>query len=487
MKIALLTIFLFLFQWGNSQIVYSETSIDFEEITKAEQRIVDIYLKNTSLEDVYLLSVNAPIEVNSMQKNDLMQPDSSAVIRFYVRKRTKGKFEYEIPVYTSDSKSPTIIKLKGKVGITVAENNLSACPTFGEKPSEGNPLDFTLCVETIDKETRKPISKSKVAILQNGSAIGKWNTNKNGQLKVKIPLGISYFYATSEGYYPSEKAEYVNYKNNTIVLALVPKEKLAKENERVAENTPIQEKKEVREIVIEEDIKVKQPQKQVEIFESTREEKKVEPKENFAPNETIPDFDELDKENFDAKYFQAVNVVFVIDVSYSMNRYDRAELLKYSLNQLLEMLRPEDQIGLVSYATNAEILMSSTSENQKEEISKMVEKLKISGNTAGGKGIKLGYKEVKRSLIKDGKNHLIIITDGAFNKGSDKYKKYIKRNLRRNDITMSVVGIKSKERARKSMKEVAKLGNGRFLHIEKLIDAQNKLKQEIRFSAFKHH
>lgn len=473
-----------------SQVVFDKTSYDFEEINGNEERFVDVYIKNISNKEVYILSVKTPMEVGYIQKKALIQPDSSAVIRFHVKKRTKGRFDYSIPVYTSSSKVATDVELKGKINSLASSNSFMDCPTFGQRPAQGNPLDFMLTVQTVDKETGEKLGQSKIAILQNGNALGKWTTRNNGLLNVKLPLGITYFYATHKDYYPAELGQYVNFKNNMVTLELTKKEIV--EEKPVIEEEPELIAEEVPQPVIEEEI-IEPEEERVIIIEESQ--PKIDlsdlieenPKTEIVKEEINPRFDELDKNNFDPKYFKPVNVVFVLDVSYSMNSYGREELLKYSLDQLLNMLRPEDQIGLVTYATNAQVILESTSGKQKEMISEIVKKLKISGNTAGGKGIKLGYKEVSRNLIKDGQNHLIIITDGAFNQSSGDYKKYIRKNLNKENITMSVVGIKTNSNAEESMKEAAALGNGRFISIEKLADAQNKLKEEIRLSTFKHN
>src|SRR5690554_2814337 len=207
MKIIIPLLFLLVSTIGKTQIIFDKTSHDFEELNGNDERFVDFYLKNLSNKEVYILSVKTPMEVASLQKNDRIQPDSSAVIRFHINNRTKGKFDYSIPVYTSDNKEATTIRLKGKIVSLPMSNSLTACPTFGQKPPQGNPMDFMLTLETIDKETGEKLGQSKVAIIQNGNALGKWSTAKNGELKIKLPLGITYFYATHEGYYPDELAQ----------------------------------------------------------------------------------------------------------------------------------------------------------------------------------------------------------------------------------------------------------------------------------------
>src|SRR5690554_1593731 len=482
MKIALVFFTLLFSTLGFTQIVFDKTKHDFGEINDNDSRFVDVYLKNNTGKDAFILSVKKPMEVVYIQRSAFISPDSSTVIRFQINKKTKGKFSYTIPVYTSDKNEPTNIVLTGKIE-TLPDNtsNFTACPSFGQAPAQGNPLDFMLTVQTIDKATGEQLGKSKVAILQNGSPLGKWETGSNGRLKIKIPLGITYFYASHPGYFPAEEGLYVNFKRNTVTLALTQKE-IPEEPEvpvEIIEEEELIAEVEERVIIIDET----KPQEVdlSDIFEEPKEEEIVE-EDEFIP----PAFKELDPNNFESTHFKPINVVFVIDVSSSMRQEDRIELLKYSLYQLVEMLRPQDKIGLVSYATNAQVLLAPISGDRKEEITDEVKQLKASGLTSGGAGIKMGYKQARKNMIKDGQNHLIIITDGAFNRNSGDYKKYIKKNLHKKNITMSVVGIKSNQKAEENMREAAELGNGRFILIEKLADAQTKLNQEIRLSAFKY-
>jgi Ca-activated chloride channel family protein len=483
MKI-LLILFTFLFSTlGITQIVFDKTKHDFGDINANDSRYVDVYLKNNTGKDAFILSVKKPMEVVYIQRSAFISPDSSSVIRFQINKKTKGRFSYTIPVFTSDKNEPTEIVLTGKIeSLPDQTNNFTACPSFGQSPAQGNPLDFMLTVETIDKATGEKLGKSKVAIIQNGSALGKWDTGSNGRLKLKIPLGITYFYATHPGYFAAEEGLYVNFKRNTVTLALTKKKETPEVPEAPEEIVEEELITEVEERVIIIDEKETQNIDLSDVIEESNEENSEEFNEI-----TPPAFKELDPNNFESTHFKPINVVFVIDVSSSMRQADRIELLKYSLDQLVAMLRPQDKIGLVSYANEAQVLLKPISGDRKEEITDEVKKLKASGLTAGGAGIKLGYKQARRNMIKNGQNHLIIITDGAFNRNSGDYKKYIKKNLRKKNITMSVVGIKSNEKAEESMREAAALGNGRFILIEKLVDAQTKLKQEIRLSAFKYN
>ncbi len=508
MKFILTSIVLFSTVLSFSQIVFDKTEYDFGELNGNDPRYVDIYLKNKTGDDAFILSVKKPRDVVYIQKSAFIAADSTTVIRFHIDKRTTGRFSYTIPVFTSDKNDPTNVVLKGRIkSLPERENYLTACPSFGQAPATGNRMDFALTVETIDKATGEHLGKTKVAILQNGSVLGRWPTNSKGRMKIKIPLGISYFYGTHPGYFPAEKGMYVNFKRNHVVLALTKKP--VEEFETVSEDLSQNEPKEAEPEKLEE--LPEEIQKELPDVSSAIEERVIEidvdKPSNLDINDIIvkaepvledateeveavdalpPAFTALDKNNFDADYFKPINVVFVIDVSGSMRQEGRLELLKYALEQLVNMLRPEDKIGLVAYASDAFVLMESTTGDQKKEIINRVKKLKASGYTDGGAGIKLGYKNVRKNEIPGGQNHLIVVTDGAFNRNSGNYKKIIEKNLQKQNTTMSVVGIKSNKKAEDNMREAAILGEGRFILIENLMDAQSKLKEEIRLSSFKY-
>ena len=160
------------------------------------------------------------------------------------------------------------------------------------------------------------------------------------------------------------------------------------------------------------------------------------------------------------------------------------ELMKYSLNQLVDMLRPQDKIGLVTYSSYADVLLPPTTGGNKTDIKEKVEELKAFGYTSGGTGIKLGFKQANRAKIDDGTNHVIIITDGAFNRNSDDYKKYVKKYAKKG-INFSVVGIKNKPIDEGEMREAAELGKGHYVPIMGLSDARENLRREIRLLSYK--
>ena len=475
MKIIYLLFILILSNYTFSQLIFGKVKIDFGSISSTSERFTDIKVSNKGMKKEYLLSVKKPPNVVYLVNGQFMEKDSSLTIRLQVNPQKKGRFNYEVQIYTSDKDEPTIIKLVGELteDLVNQSNYLQACPDFNSKPQSKNATDFELSVITIDKNTKQLLEFSSVTILQNGLPKGIFTTNKKGEIKQKIPLGFTYFYVTHTNYEAKEIGAYVNFNRNKIIIELESK----KEPLTVISKT--------------ENLIETNKNKKVEIDTTKNIEKKLESQLSLeiktqatVESSNLKKLGELDPSNFDDNYFKPVNVTFVLDISASMQAGEKMELMKFSLYQIIDMLRKQDKIAIVTYSTETKVELQTTSGIEKDKIKKIVENLKAGGLTAGGSGIKLGYKQTLNSKIPDGVNQIIVITDGAFNRNSDDYKNHIEK-YKKQGINMTVVGILNSDIDRKSMEKVAELGGGRYVPIHKLSDAMNNLKQEIRFISFK--
>ena len=460
-----------------AQVVFDKTKYDFGNLEAYSNRFVDIVLTNKSEKQQWLLSVKKPMDVVYITSKQIIEKDSSIVVRLQVNPRQKGRFSYEVQIFSSDKGEATLVKLTGNLQ-EIDQSSTSAftsCPDFSERPGGKNPNNFDLTVVTIYRQTREELSKSSVTLLQNGMEVWTKKTDTKGKIKSEATLGLSYFYADHEGYKPEELGAYINFKRNYIVLELDKDP-----NFEIEVPVPV-----IIDTTIVAVVPAPEPEPEIEIVIEIEEklEDLVPTVDTSYTAELPPAFTDLDKDNFDEAYFEPVNVVFVLDVSGSMRDADKIELMKYSLAQLTEMLRPIDKIGIVTYSTNSRVLLAPTTGDKKDGIKSEISSLQAVGYTAGGEGIKLGFKEAKKAYIENGTNHVIIITDGAFNRNSTDYEKYIKKYAKKN-IHMSVVGIKNKAVDEEKMRYAAELGGGHYVPIFKLADAQQNLRQEIRRLSF---
>lgn len=476
MRVLFLLIALHIASFASAQLQFSAVKHDFGDLSAYAARHVDIMLENTGAKQEWILTIKKPAEVAFITSKQLIEKDSTLVLRLHVNPALKGRFSYEVNVFTSDRAEATTIHLTGNLK-ELDQNStasLTDCPDFSAQAGGRNPNKFDLTVVTIDKATRKELSNSTVTLIQNGRPVWQESTNKQGFVKKEATLGLSYFYASHEGYHPAELGAYVNFQRNYVVLEL--------ENDGgcppVALDPPLAQEPP------KDTITVAQNDPEIIIDFVEHDDPPTEIDSSSIAN-LPPAFTDLDRDNFDPEYFKPVNVVFVLDVSSSMAQVDKIELMKYSLFQLTDMLRPEDKITLVTYADETRVLLPATSGGNKEVIRKEVEQLEAFGYTAGGKGITLGFKEAKRSKIENGTNHVIIITDGAFNRGSEDYEATVKK-YEKEDIHFSVVGIKNKDVHEEDMRRAAEFGGGHYVPIFKLSDAQNNLRQEIRVLTFRY-
>ncbi|HKK41635.1 MAG TPA: von Willebrand factor type A domain-containing protein, partial [Bacteroidales bacterium] len=115
--------------------------------------------------------------------------------------------------------------------------------------------------------------------------------------------------------------------------------------------------------------------------------------------------------------FPPSNIVFLIDVSGSMNAPNKLPLLKSAFGLLVNELRPQDRVAIVVYAGAAGLVLESTPGNRKEKILAALDNLEAGGSTAGGAGLKLAYREAERNFIEGANNRIILATDGDFNIG----------------------------------------------------------------------
>ncbi|TAE99072.1 MAG: VWA domain-containing protein [Oscillatoriales cyanobacterium] len=171
------------------------------------------------------------------------------------------------------------------------------------------------------------------------------------------------------------------------------------------------------------------------------------------------------------------NLVFLIDVSGSMDSPDKLPLLKASLKYLVSELRAKDSVTIVVYAGAAGLVLPPTPGNQKEKILDSLDKLQAGGSTAGGAGIQLAYKVAKENLIKQGNNRVILATDGDFNVGTSSDGELVRliEEKREQGVFLSVLGFGTGNLQDAKMEQLADKGNGNYAYIDSLLEAKKVL------------
>jgi len=194
----------------------------------------------------------------------------------------------------------------------------------------------------------------------------------------------------------------------------------------------------------------------------------------------------LQGRNIPTDNLPASNLVFLIDVSGSMNDQNKLPLLKQSMKILVEQLRKKDKVSIVVYAGAAGLVLPPTSGDDKTTIIDALEKLQAGGSTAGGAGIELAYKMAQENFVKNGNNRVILATDGDFNVGasSNKDMQTLIEEKRKNGVFLTCLGYGMGNYKDSKMETIANKGNGNYAYIDNIQEANRFLGKEFKGSMF---
>ena len=175
------------------------------------------------------------------------------------------------------------------------------------------------------------------------------------------------------------------------------------------------------------------------------------------------------------------NLVFLIDVSGSMQSNDKLPLLKNAFRLMTNRLDEDDRVAMVVYAGATGLALESTPGNEKSKILHALSQLEAGGSTNGGAGIRLAYQVAIDNFIEDGINRVVLATDGDFNVGTvshDSLIDLIERN-RDNGVELTTLGFGQGNYNDMLLEQLANKGNGNYSYIDNLNEARKVLVEEL--------
>ncbi|MEE4287976.1 MAG: von Willebrand factor type A domain-containing protein [Erythrobacter sp.] len=178
------------------------------------------------------------------------------------------------------------------------------------------------------------------------------------------------------------------------------------------------------------------------------------------------------------------NLVFLMDVSGSMNAPDKLPLVKTALSGLAGELGPQDRVSIVVYAGAAGLVLEPT--NDVRAIRRALSELEAGGSTAGGAGLRLAYNIAEDNFIKGGVNRVILATDGDFNVGVSSRDALVEmiESYRDRDITLTTLGFGQGNYNEAMMEQIANKGNGNYAYIDTALEAKKVLGDEMSSTLF---
>ncbi len=180
------------------------------------------------------------------------------------------------------------------------------------------------------------------------------------------------------------------------------------------------------------------------------------------------------------------NLVFLIDVSGSMDHPNRLPLLQSAFKLLTANLRSIDTVSIVTYGGNVSIALYPTSGEEKTIINTVIDSLSANGDTPGENAIKVAYNLAKGSFIKGGNNRVILATDGDFNVGqrTEKELEEMIIGFRETGIFLTCLGVGMGNYKDSKLETLSKKGNGNFAYIDQIAEAEKVLVKEFTSTLF---
>ncbi|MFN3342313.1 MAG: VWA domain-containing protein [Flavobacteriales bacterium] len=436
----------------------SRTHHHFGLITEKSDRYTDFVLKNTTGKKIFILRVDTDRDVSTLLSGKTLLPDSSITIRVQYNPKETGRFSKEIGIYVSNLNDPLTISISGEVRQMPQMSDL-ACPDFNRAPDANRIPEFELQVLVTDKITGEPIAEAGVKIIYKGLPRYLLKTDKKGTTQKKVEIGYYYFIGSAEGYKSEEFDAYINIRNNKVHIELEPYFQ-TKVDEWPNDS----------------------------LFYKDRPDPILDPgKPKFEPLLTTedqllspPDTGKMILTPTPVKEtFKVNHLVFLVDVSGSMMADGKMDLLKASMIELCNTLRPEDRVTLIVYSSTARVVMENVPGNEKNRIIDKIQNMEGTGYTAGSEAMKKAYEVAQKNFIQGGNNMVIMATDGAFNLYTSDVMPTVKK-YRKKGISTSIVAIKNAERDAKSMQTIALEGGGRYVPITNMEQAKAGLTEEVR-------
>jgi len=176
----------------------------------------------------------------------------------------------------------------------------------------------------------------------------------------------------------------------------------------------------------------------------------------------------------------SANLVFLVDVSSSMNSPDKLPLLKQGFEMLVRQLDEGDRVSIVVYAGASGLVLPPTPGNDKRKILDALERLRAGGSTNGGDGIQLAYQQARSQFAADRTNRVVLATDGDFNVGTTNQSELIGliEQQAKTGIFLSVLGFGTGNYNDSTLEKLADKGNGNYAYIDSSAEAHKVLVEQ---------
>ena len=406
---------------------------------------------NKGTNPIAVLTARSKFEVKVSYDRVYVQPGDSGIIYVKYESNQTGTFEEEVEVYFNTDSKPFKLRVSG--------NNVSVISCHPDPRNFKNRE-----VRVIDAVTKAPIKYASCSFFSyNKNTPDEFKCDVDGKKRVELPIGMYDISISAPGYQ--------SYQSTSMIPKSAPI--LYYELERSPEYAYLNAKR---------DNSVKETPKQKPV------EKKSVDTIAKVSNPVKDTSTIIEKAGvLSSKLYKYNNIVFLVDVSNSMNSKGKILQLKTSMKTLFSALRSNDTVSIITYNYKSKVAVEASSGGNQVILNDLIDSLRATGLTDGVKGIEAAYIIAAKHKIDGGNNQVILATDGEFTgtQMSDEKMKQIVTDNFNNGIILSVVGFGDMLDAVEKMKALALLGSGSYIQIDPEKDVSSVLIDEIKSKSAK--
>ena len=409
------------------QIHFIKTSHNWGDMISTQFPATAFKFINQSNKPIAILNTHADYEVKISYPHVFIAPGDTGILYAKFESQNVGIFSKSIEVNFNITNEPIKLQVSG--------NNVSVISCF---PDANDWTKRKVCV--IDSASKEPVKDANCSFFcyTNGKTI-QCKTDKEGKSIVILPIGMYDISLKAQGYKSTELSQNIP-KTAPVLFFEMAKSKIV-----LPIQTPIVQNK----------IKPQNTNSQPVISN---------PQSITQPIATEV---ELPKE-----LYRSNNIVFLVDISKSMQSNHRLEKLKKCMDVLINALRDNDLVTIVVYNTHPKVLVESINGKLHEKLTTTIDTLLPTGFTNGVNGLEMAYSFAKKYFVKDGNNQLILATDGEFS-GTSMSEQQMMTLVTDNanlGVILSIVGFAETKEIIATLQNMALLGKGSFIQINEQLD-----------------
>ncbi len=401
--------------YAQPEIRFFKQQHDFGKIANLDYPPAMFRFRNTGNEPLAILIVEHSDDLRVKYRRQFIEPDDTASIKVNPYYGQRGEFKEQLKVLTNAGPDPVILNVTGNV-ISVEE-------CF---PNQQNLNVREIYV--INKNTSQPVPNATIDFTHNFSNEFEDKVGEKGKLIRELKIGQYQININEKGYEDYTKSFFLKKSVPVLFLKLTPIEDYENvyiDPEPVAESNP------------------------------------------GPPKTPVSSAGETGNNILSVDEYAANNIVLLLDVSLSMRQDHKLDSLKSGIESLVDVLRSIDNVSIITYAGETDIIIESVTGDQKNRIKRKIEKLEPGGITNGVKGLTTAYEISRKKYIPKGNNQIIVATDGKFTGRTYKSGelKEMVQGYNQNGVVISIIGFGVDETAIELMKDMAKYGGGDYIHV----------------------